>query len=169
MRKHLRSGVPVLRACGVWALAAVLLAGPLQANVQVGKVTFSGDNRLSVYSNEVSGPGAASSFLTRHVNFDDQLSLNADWQEGKDVRWSSQLGARFTGDPRVDLNRASLQKLSLDRFSPDRHISMGDFFGSFTQYSLNQNLKGFKWDEENLGGFRTGVLAGVAKNRWDDF
>ena len=152
----------------VRALALCLAAAPVGADIQLGKVSFSGDNRLGFYDNEVTGPGAGSSFLTRHGNFDDQLSLNADWAERDGSRWSSQFQGRATNDPRSDVRNLSMQRFSLDRFNAGRHVGAGDFYASFTQYTLNQSLKGLRWEEENLGGLQLSLVGGIAKNRWDD-
>lgn len=129
---------------------------------------LSGRNRLSAYDNNVSGPGADSSFLTRGLQYQDDLSLNLDSAGDKNARWALALDARFTGDRRVDPKKAAPQRISYDRWSPGRQISAGDFYGSFTQYSLNQNIKGIRWIEQKVAGVEVTAIGGMVKNRWDE-
>jgi hypothetical protein len=147
------------------------LAFPFQpaAAFQREDIRLTGYNRLSFYNNNVTGSGRASSFLTRNGQFQNDFSVNADYPRGEDVRWALQFMGRATEDDRVDKRLFSVQKLSLDRWSSARRVSLGDVYSSFTQYSLNQGLKGLQWAEKDLAGWEVTGSAGLVKSRWDDF
>jgi len=129
---------------------------------------LSGRNRFSVYDNNVSGAGADSSFLTRGLQYQNDLSLTLDSAGNTNARWALALDARFTDDRRMDSKEASLQRISYDRWSRGGQISVGDFYGNFTQYSLNQNIKGLRWTGQKIADVEVTVIGGMAKNRWDE-
>lgn len=129
---------------------------------------LSGQNRFSAYNNSISGAGADSSFLTRGLHYQDDLSLNLDSARDKSARWAFALDMRFTEDKRVDSKKLIPQRISYDRWSPGRQITVGDFYGNFTQYSFNQNVKGMRWIEQKIAGVEMTAVGGMVKNRWDE-
>nr|MDA8130248.1 hypothetical protein [Elusimicrobiota bacterium] len=124
--------------------------------------------RFSVYNNRVSGPGSGNSFLARGTRYQDNLSLNLDSEREAAEGWSLALDLLVTDDDSVDHKKVVARRVSYDRRSPGRQVTAGDLYGNFTQYSLNQSVKGLRWVERQGAAVEVSAVAGLVKNRWDE-
>lgn len=121
--------------------------------------------------NKVGGAGRSNSYLylgNNGWNHLGRLDLLNKLTRG-DVAYEIDLDTRFTSDDRIDADDASPKKIYFQRQSPETLARVGDFYGNFSQYSLNQNLKGLifslEGSEENPWSFTT--LGGTYKPRWE--
>lgn len=128
-------------------------------------------NELEITRNEVGGPGGGNSFLyvgNHGLSYEDRIGffnrLTFD-----DVFYNADLELRGTSNDQIDTEDFSPKKIYFERNSPVTDFQFGDFFANFSQYSLNQNLKGslfsLKQNEGNPWDFT--VLGGTYKNRWE--
>ena len=128
-------------------------------------------NDLEIIHNDAWGPGQANSFLYQgnsgwsyenRFDFLNRLTLD-------EVIYEFDTEVRFTNNERIDTEDVSLKKLYFKRASPYTLFQMGDFFANFSQYSLNQNLKGaiFSLNETEDTPWDFSLIAGAYKPRWE--
>ncbi|MCK5345532.1 MAG: hypothetical protein KAR20_19115, partial [Candidatus Heimdallarchaeota archaeon] len=130
-------------------------------------------NKLEVTHNDVWGPGQDNSFLhngtgDNNWSFEDRIDFLNRLNSGNAL-YEFDINMRFTNNQRIDSEDATLLKAYLKRESDYTLMQAGDFFANFSQYSLNQNLKGIlfglKSYDENPWDFR--ILGGTYKPRWE--
>lgn len=127
-------------------------------------------NDFQIDMNEVSGPGAASSSLSDGFMYMENLNMYGKGKIGK-FEYVFNAGGRATNDPRVDIKGLTLTSLRGQATYEDHTFTAGDVFESFSQYSLNTNLKGFSHRFVNHTDNKPDVTAvfGYAYPRWDSF
>jgi len=125
-------------------------------------------NEIQLNLNDVSGPGEASSSMTDSVNYMENLNLYGKGNLGK-LNYQFNLGGRTTSDPRVDIKGLSFTTIQGKANYGSHTLSAGDVFESFSQYSLNTNLKGASYKYANTEDNLPDVTAvfGYAYPRWD--
>lgn len=128
-------------------------------------------NELELTFNQITGPGQRNSFLyignsgrSYEDRFDFLNRLTFD-----DVEYEFDSEFRFTNNERIDVEDASMKKLYLKRTDPYTFFQTGDFFANFSQYSLNQNLKGVAATLKEFEGnpWNVNILWGSNKSRWE--
>ena len=128
-----------------------------------------GENTGEYYFNDVDGPGVDSSYLERGGSVLNELSLRVDY-DGPAVDYQSDLVLRATDNRRLDDEDFSVERLTLRRRGTRTDTAVGDFFGSFSQYSLTTTLKGAQWQwlpSTNRHGLQVTGIAGVRKSNWE--
>lgn len=126
---------------------------------------------LELGHNHVYGPSATSSFLYRGNHgyyFEDRLGILNRWTFDSRV-YELDMEGRFTNNEQIDKEDATLRKLYFKRETPNSFLQAGDFFANFSQYSLNQNLKGyiFSIKETNTNPWEVSIVGGINKTRWE--
>ncbi|HAU29770.1 MAG TPA: hypothetical protein DCW68_06670 [Rhodospirillaceae bacterium] len=118
-------------------------------------------------SNHTSGPGKASSFLDVGDSWLHDLEVNAlnHFENG----WQTDLNAavRYTNSRRYDPRELSLQTLRLVASKADDTITAGDYYATFSQYSLNRSIKGLGYQHNFDDNTYVRMAAGTFDPRWD--
>ncbi len=125
-------------------------------------------NEIQLNINDVRGPGKNSSSMTDGTNYFNNLNIYGKGNLNK-LNYQFNLGGRATSDNRVDIKGLSLTTLQGKANYGSHTLSAGDVFESYSQYSLNTNLKGgsykFVNTEDNLPDLT--AVYGFAYPRWD--
>jgi len=127
-------------------------------------------NEIQLNINDVTGPGKSSSSLTDGVLYLENLNLYGKGNvSGLD--YSFNIGGRATNDNRIDVRSMTITSLQGRASYNNNFLNAGDVFESFSQYSLNTNLKGASYkyanSEDNLPDVT--FVYGYAYPRWESF
>ena len=124
-------------------------------------------NEYLYYNDHVSGGNPAGSFLSPGDHFTENLGLlyNA---KPKDIAWESALDGRMTDDEHIEKRRFNLKRFYIKADSERANAVVGDFFGTFSQYTLGKNLKGAQYAYRFGEATQITVLAGIDKPDWND-
>jgi len=125
-------------------------------------------NEIQLNINDVQGPGKASSSMTDGTNYFDNLNIYGKGNLNK-LNYQFNLGGRATSDNRVDIKGLNFTTLQGKANYGSHTVTAGDVFESFSQYSLNTNLKGASYKFVNTEDNLPDVTAvyGLAYPRWD--
>jgi hypothetical protein len=125
-------------------------------------------NEIQLNINDVRGPGKDSSSMTDGTNYFNNLNIYGKGNLGK-LNYQFNMGGRATSDNRVDVKGLNLTTLQGKANYGSHTVSAGDVFESFSQYSLNTNLKGASYKFVNTEDNLPDVTAvyGMAYPRWD--
>lgn len=132
-------------------------------------VEFHLENDFSVRSNHVSGPGAASSYLTRGVNYLDVVSAYGNGRVG-DLRYDFNVGGKMTDDENYDIKQYSLTHFNVSLRSEAHRFHIGDVFPFFGDYALSSAVKGASYKYDGTASAcipEMTVLYGLSTPRWD--
>ncbi len=130
--------------------------------------TFRIENDFYIQNNSISGPSSASSMLTNGTTYYNLISVYTKGQwEGFD--YTINAGLKLTDDERKDLKKLSLFTLSGQIKGNSQVLDLGDFFRSYSKYSLNTSLKGAGYTYTFDNGDTLDVTYGLAAPRWDSF
>jgi hypothetical protein len=152
--------------------AAQLLTALLALCAPASAVQLSTSTALAVtheylmYDNAITGSNEGGSFLTPRKHTADTLQLLFT-REGE-VKWEGALDGRATDDPRVDLKRFNATRMHLKAESERFSAQAGDFFASFSEYTLGKSLKGAAYTHKLKDGTQLSALGGFDKPNWDD-
>lgn len=118
--------------------------------------------------NDISGNSPTSSNLTKgwiHYNL---FSL---YTKGKyeDFDYRLNLSLKLTNDRKKDIQGISLVNLAGQLKNKQHTLDMGDFFKSYSKYSLNSSLKGISYTYKSEEQDMVNVSYGLAYPRWDSF
>lgn len=134
------------------------------------KAEFHVLNEIQLNINDVTGPGKASSSLSDGVKYMENMNLYGKGNLGE-FDYQFNLGGRATNDDRIDPRSMTVTSLQGKAQFRDHILSAGDVFESFSQYSLNTNLKGTSYkfynNEDSLPDVT--LIYGYAYPRWDSF
>jgi hypothetical protein len=154
------------RAFFAAALLGAALA-PARAAIDLSSTTkLAVGSEFLEYDNRVTGSDPGGSFLTpgRHTQEALTLLLNTSLDG---VAYEGALDGRATDDPRVDQKRFNLKRFYVKEDTTTYSAVVGDFLGSFSDYTLGKSLKGAsytrKWEKTQLT-----MLGGIDKTNWDD-
>ncbi|MCK4810378.1 MAG: hypothetical protein KAS99_05545 [Candidatus Omnitrophica bacterium] len=121
--------------------------------------------------NDVWGPGQSNSFLyqgNKGWSYEDRFDFLNRLTVG-DVLYEFDTEISLTNNEKLDVEDVSPKKIYFLRNSPSTFFRLGDFFANFSQYSLNQNLKGaiFTLKESETNPWKITALTGAYKTRWE--
>jgi len=106
--------------------------------------------------------------LTDGLTYYNLISVYTKGQfEGFD--YNINLGLKLTDDERKDIKKVSLFTLSGQIKGNDHLLDLGDFFRSYSKYSLNTSLKGGGYMYTLENGDTLDITYGLAAPRWDGF
>ncbi len=148
-------------------IAALATMGTLAISAQAAD-EFIVNNRTEVISNQVSGPGSASSFLDSgtHVMHETDLRWSGVMADGQ---WNSTFNStlRYTDSNQFDPERLSLQKLEWRMSDARYQINLGDYFANLSPYAMTKGIKGVAL-QHNLSNDQNYVRAffGRLDNEW---
>ena len=86
----------------------------------------------------------------------------------KDFSLFGNLEYRSTDDKTVDMQSASIERMYMGAKGQAKEILMGDFYQSFSDYSLGNALKGIKLSFGDEKSSRFILLGGVDTAKWED-
>lgn len=115
----------------------------------------------------IKGPGKESSFMEQggHIMNDLELrtlgSLNQNWR----TEFNSNL--RFTQSRRYDPKDFSVQYLQFITSDDTNHITLGDYYASLSQYSLNRGIKGIGYQKTFSEHNYIRMVGGSFHSRWE--
>lgn len=159
-------------ASGRAFLAALSVSGAL-GMPEAARAIVLGGSKLAIQHqflythNRITGSRPAGSFLTPGSQVTDDLGLLYAAKPGA-TAWEGALDGRFSNDGRIEARRFNLKRFYLKGENARQSAVAGDYFASFTQYSLNAALKGGRYTRKLGGKFDLTALAGIAKPNWDD-
>lgn len=129
---------------------------------------LSGELRQVVTSTDLDDPSGRS-YLTTGTDITTELDLK--WKEliDKRMRFEGVLNIRATDDERIDPETWSIEKLYVKLAGKKFGLTVGDFYGDFSQYSLIQSLKGVDYYRKiDFGrGLKLNGIFGVTQSRWE--
>lgn len=152
------------------ALACLLcLSGVFGANHGYAEMKLHLSNEFSLTSNDITGPGKASSSLTKGVSYLNVLSVSG-MGTMKQFDYNFNIGAKSTDDFRNDLKIHSLTNLQARITDKIHTINLGDTFESFSQYSLSTAVKGgsYRYFNQAMKLPEITLVYGLAYPRWDN-
>lgn len=106
--------------------------------------------------------GAGNKTLLRRGEFlTNEIKLKSDYLLPEDWHWLTNVHARRTNDPQIDRrNDIHLLGLTSEIYNQVFHLTVGDFYGDFSEYTMNQSLEGLQtevktkhWDSKALAGW----------------
>ncbi len=118
-------------------------------------------------SHHISGPGRAASILEPGRHWLHDLELNARHSLGDN--WTTEFNAilRYTDSRRHDPQTKSLQRLQFVASDQVNHLTLGDYYATLSQYSLNRAIKGIGY-QRNIGeASYVRFVAGAFDARWN--
>ncbi len=151
-------------------LALSLFGGPIPA---ASAFDFKDGSKLAVrqdflyYNNRITGSRPSGSFLTEGSHVTNNLGLLYNVKK-RDTSWEGALDGRATDDERIEAKRLNLKRFYLKADNDKLSAVAGDYFASFSQYTLNTSLKGGRYTQKIGGPADLTILAGAAKPNWDD-
>ncbi len=118
-------------------------------------------------SHRVSGPGRAASFLEPGNHWLTDVEVNARSPVGE--HWNTEFNAvvRYTDSRRHDPATTSVQYLQFIAQDEQNHLTLGDYYATFSQYSLNRGIKGVGYQRVLDASSHVQVVAGAFDPRWD--
>lgn len=115
----------------------------------------------------ISGPGRASSFLESGSHWLHDIELTARQPVGSSLKTEFNAVVRYTDTKRHDPSVWSLQRLQFIARDEVNHLTLGDYYATLSQYSLNQAIKGLGY-QRNFGETTyLRFIAGTMAPRWD--
>jgi len=124
-------------------------------------------NQILYSDNRITGSNPSGSFLTPGSHATDDLGLLYSAKSGS-TTWEGALDGRFSNDPRIEVKHFNLKRFYLKEENARQSAVAGDYFASFSQYSLNTALKGGRYTLKLGNKFDLTALAGMPKSNWDD-
>lgn len=113
------------------------------------------------------GPGRASSFLEPGTHWLHDLEMSARQPLGGDLKGEFNAVVRYTDSARHDPSYLSLQRLQFIVSDKVNHLTLGDYYATLSQYSLNQMLKGVGYQRTLNDTTYVRFVAGTLAPRWD--
>jgi len=114
-----------------------------------------------------SGPGRASSFLEPGSHWLHDIELNARQPVGSELKTEFNAVVRYTDSRRHDPSFWSLQRLQFIASDKVNHLTLGDYYATLSQYSLNQAIKGVGYQRNLDEKSYVRVVGGTFAPRWD--
>lgn len=162
--KKLRHPRALLAALSV--SAALAMPPPARA-LDFSNSTLVMQNQYLYTDNAITGPSPASSFLTPGGHATDDLGLLYNTTSGE-TAWEGALDGRYSDDKRIEAKTLNLKRFYLKGENARQTAVAGDYFASFSQYSLDTALKGGRYTLRLGDNLALTALAGIANPNWDD-
>lgn len=171
------SGIQPAGTIRVLAPPDSMMIEPDETEAQFGDFVFEDDafdepavsltSRTLYEYHNITGPGRQASFLDEggHVMTDLELRTLGSWGS----RWNTELNSmvRLTQSRRYDPEDFSVQYLQFTASDATNRITLGDYYASLSQYSLNRGIKGLGY-QKTFGRHKyVRVVGGSFHARWD--
>ncbi len=134
-----------------------------------GRRSFEWHSRISHEQHGVSGAGSGSSFLDSGGHTVGEVEFRSYSPVGEN--WSGELNTTFqvTQSRRYDPSDFSVRQIRyiLSDSSGRNHLTLGDYYASLSQYSMNRSLKGLGYQRNFREGWYMRIAGGVFHPRWD--
>lgn len=115
----------------------------------------------------LSGPGRASSFYEQGSHWLHDLEFTARQPIGDELKTEFNAVVRYTDSKRHDPAVWSLQRVQFIARDKVNHLTLGDYYATLSQYSLNQAIKGLGYQRNFGESTYLRVVAGTMAPRWD--
>lgn len=115
----------------------------------------------------ISGPGRASSFYEQGSHWLHDLEFTARQPIGEELKTEFNAVVRYTDSKRHDPAVWSLQRVQFIARDQVNHLTLGDYYATLSQYSLNQAIKGLGYQRNFGESTYLRVVAGTMAPRWD--
>ncbi len=115
----------------------------------------------------LSGPGRASSFYQPGSHWLHDVELTARQPIGEELKTEFNAVIRYTDSKRHDPAVWSLQRVQFIARDQVNHLTLGDYYATLSQYSLNQAIKGLGYQRNFGESTYLRVVAGTMAPRWD--
>jgi hypothetical protein len=102
---------------------------------------------------------------TRYL-YEGELNFNQPIKTGSE--WYGDVFYRATDDPLIDQQDFSIERIYAGYKSGANSALLGDFYSFFSDYSLNNALKGGKVEVAKQGSFKFISLGGIDTPKWED-
>ncbi|MBN2964961.1 hypothetical protein JWV37_09235 [Sulfurospirillum sp. T05] len=138
------------------------------SSLSASETVYRFTNDFYIQHNEITGNSPSSSMLTEGFVYHNLFTLYTKGQF-EDIDYTLNAGLKLTDDRRKDVKKASLITLAGHIQKGAHQLHLGDFFKSYSKYSLNTSLKGaaYTYTTEQKDTFE--VVYGLAYPRWDNF
>ncbi len=123
--------------------------------------------RSMLESNGTSGQGRASSVLEAGEHFMNELDVFASAPVGDGWTGSFKTLLRHTDSRSKDPETLSIQSLQATVSNPLNHVTVGDYYASFSQFSLNRSIKGIGYQRNFGQDSYLRLVAGSFAPRWE--
>ena len=140
--------------------------GNFQYDDSVSHRSLDATLRSTFEDNRTSGPGRANSFLEPGSHWLHDLEFNTRNPIG-DFKTEFNATLRYTDSRRYDPAFWSLQRLQFIAADDKNHLTVGDYYATLSQYSLNQSIKGIGYQRNINETTYVRVLGGTFAPRWD--
>ncbi len=126
------------------------------------------ENDFYIEYNDISGPSRNSSILTNGTTYYNLFTVN---MQGKweDFDYNINAGFKLTDNERKDVKKFSFTTLSGQVKGNRQALDLGDYFRSYSKYSINTSLKGAGYTYILKNGDTFDLTYGFAVPRWDSF
>lgn len=115
----------------------------------------------------ISGPGRANSFLESGSHWLHDIELTARQPLGSKLKTEFNAVVRYTDTKRHDPSTWSVQRLQMIARDDVNHLTLGDYYATLSQYSLNQAMKGLGYQRNFNENTYLRFTAGTLAPRWD--
>lgn len=118
-------------------------------------------------SHRTSGPDRAASMLEPGSHWLHDLEVNARHDLGRHWRTEFNSVLRYTDSRRHDPQTRSVQRMQFVASDQVNHLTLGDYYATLSQYSLNRAIKGVGY-QRNIGeSSYVRFVAGAFDARWN--
>ncbi|MDO8803746.1 MAG: hypothetical protein Q7R35_04895 [Elusimicrobiota bacterium] len=157
------------RARALLSALTVSLAftAPSAQALELDNATLAIQNQFLHTNNKITGASPAGSFLTPGSRATDDLGILYNTTTG-DTAWEGALDGRYSDDKRIEASHFNLKRFYLKEENARQSAVAGDYFASFSQYSLGAALKGSRYTHRLSDQLDLTALAGIANPNWDD-
>jgi len=147
-------------------VGALLIPPDIHAQTPKDKVSM--ESRSFVYINDITGPGRESTFYRDGVWLNEELDMQHIHHFLDDWRSKVNLDLRWTDNERIDPERFSVEKFSVNAKNKMNEITIGDYFANFSQYAMSRSIKGAAY-QRNFVNDRNYIRAafGSFDGQWD--
>lgn len=115
----------------------------------------------------LSGPGRGQSFYDPGSHWLHDVELTARQPIGEELKTEFNAIVRYTDSKRHDPAVWSLQRVQFIARDQVNHLTLGDYYATLSQYSLNQAIKGIGYQRNFGESTYLRVVAGTMAPRWD--
>lgn len=122
----------------------------------------------SMFENyQISGPGRDNSFLEAGSHWLHDVELTARQPLGNKLQTEFNAIVRYTDTQRHDPSHWSVQRLQFIARDDVNHLTLGDYYATLSQYSLNQAIKGLGYQRNFSESTYLRFVGGTLAPRWD--
>lgn len=122
------------------------------------------NNELYIENADITG-NKSNSYLTEGNNFKNDMSFGLNYSSG-DFRQNLNLNLFATDDYRFSSKKAVMRNFLWQIQKGKYMFSAGDIFADFSEYSLNNALKGLRLNYYGENSMDIDIIAGINKSQW---